>query len=316
MLCVVQRSGLVLAGVVLVAGCDSAHAEKLPPAASAAAQLPLPAKPAKPAKPAPAVSAVAAPDQQKKTANLVDGCPPEMARVGRACVDRWEARLLTSDGTPHDFASRPEQGVRYRAESRAGVYPQAYISKPEASAACAAAGKRLCRLTEWYRACKDRQGHVYPYGASFEKARCNSGKAHLLSRLFGRDPRRWKFAEHFNAPELDRTPGFLAKTGEYSGCASDNGTFDMVGNLHEWVSDFVNHDLEKKIPMRDDIRGKIDINRGHSIFMGGFFSTTDQHGRGCQFLTPGHGAKYHDYSTGFRCCKDAAASPASDATAR
>jgi hypothetical protein len=39
--------------------------------------------------------------------------------------------------------------------------------------------------------------------------------------------------------------------------------------------------------------------------MGGFYSTTDQHGAGCAYTTIAHEPSYHDYSTGFRCCADA-----------
>jgi formylglycine-generating enzyme required for sulfatase activity len=80
----------------------------------------------------------------------------------------------------------------------------------------------------------------------------------------------------------------------------------MVGNLHEWVSDTVDRRLPLKLPLRDDIRDKIRVNTGNGIFMGGFYSTTSEHGRGCAFVTIAHEPKYHDYSTGFRCCRDAA----------
>jgi formylglycine-generating enzyme required for sulfatase activity len=80
--------------------------------------------------------------------------------------------------------------------------------------------------------------------------------------------------------------------------------YDLVGNLHEWVADPVDYSLPRKIPLRPDIRAKIPKNLGKGIFMGGFYSTTRQHGSGCRFLTPGHGPRYHDYSTGFRCCAD------------
>jgi hypothetical protein len=54
----------------------------------------------------------------------------------------------------------------------------------------------------------------------------------------------------------------------------------MVGNLHEWVSD-----------------------KG-GTFRGGYFMDTYQHGEGCEYRTTAHSRKYHDYSTGFRCCSD------------
>jgi formylglycine-generating enzyme required for sulfatase activity len=137
------------------------------------------------------------------------------------------------------------------------------------------------------------------------KNACNTSKKHVLSLVYGNNPRAWKYDEHFNDPQLNKEPGFLAKTGEYEQCVSDYGAFDMVGNLHEWISDTVDASLEDKIPLRDDIRKKIGKNTGHGIFMGGFFSTTSEHGRGCAFVTIGHEPKYHDYSTGFRCCKNA-----------
>jgi formylglycine-generating enzyme required for sulfatase activity len=79
----------------------------------------------------------------------------------------------------------------------------------------------------------------------------------------------------------------------------------MVGNLHEWVSDRVDPSLSRKVQLLPGVRGAIPRNKGHGVFMGGFFSTTAQQGFGCNFTTIGHEPRYHDYSTGFRCCKDA-----------
>ncbi len=201
---------------------------------------------------------------------------------------------------PHE---RPQKEAKYTARSSAGVLPQAYVNRLESAAACEAAGKRLCTLSEWYVACRGKRRFTYPYGANERRGACNTAKSHLLAKLFGSDPHNWSYAE-FNSPRLDIEPGFLAKTGEYKECVSDFGALDMVGNLHEWVQDSVDHTLEDKLVLLDDLRGRIDRNAGHGIFMGGFYSTTNQHGAGCGFVTIGHEPKYHDYSTGFRCCKD------------
>jgi len=233
-----------------------------------------------------------------------------MAKVGKTCVDRWEAVLVEKgEGGRellHAHELRPEKDVRYEARSRAGVYPQAYINRFEASTACENAGKRICTLAEWYSACRGSKKTTFPYGWTKQAGKCNVERPHLLGQLFGRDPRKWSYANHFNSPKLDLMPGGLAKTGDHTECVSDYGTFDMVGNLHEWVSDIVDDKLPRKLPLSDDMRDRIEINWGHGIFMGGFFSTSNEHGDGCNFMTPGHGPKYHDYSTGFRCCKDAA----------
>lgn len=233
-------------------------------------------------------------------------CPPEMALTGGICMDRWEARLLKKDedGSLAPFpAYEVPKGGRFVAESRAGVRPQGYISRTEASGACAAAGKRLCTLSEWYAACRGEHDTLFPYGANFIKGRCNTGKPHLLSMLHGSNPRAWSYDE-FNDPELDKRDGFLAETGEYSGCVSTAGIYDLVGNLHEWVSDRVDASIIDKIPLTSGVKARVPRNSGKGVFMGGFFSTTNQHGDGCTYVTMAHEPSYHDYSTGFRCCKD------------
>jgi len=238
-----------------------------------------------------------------------------MARVERSCVDRWEATLVVqaADGSelPHPYWLVPEAEHRYLARAAPGVFPQGHVSRPVAAAACEQAGKRLCSLREWHRACAGPRGLTYPYGPEGLRGACNTAKTHLLSQLFGNDPRGWKYDEHFNSPDLLRTPGYLARTGEHTGCVSADGIYDLVGNLHEWVADAVDYELPRKITLNPEIERKIAKNHGHGIFMGGFFSTTSEHGRGCLFLTPGHEPTYHDYSTGFRCCRDAATPGAS-----
>lgn len=265
---------------------------------------PVQADPKRSARPAAPPSASAARAPAIKAA-----CPPEMARFKGACIDRYEARLLArgADGalTPHPAHLRPPEGGGFVAESRAGVKPQAYISRIESAAACDAAGKRLCSVSEWYGVCRGQSDTLFPYGPKYEVGRCNVNKPHLLSLIFGKDPRGWLYDENFNSPELNQRPGFLAETGSYAGCSTPAGVFDLVGNLHEWVSDRVDVTLAKKIPLTDGNRGKLGANTGKGLFMGGFFSTLNQHGEGCTFATAAHEPGYHDYSTGFRCCKDA-----------
>ncbi|HEU5076418.1 MAG TPA: SUMF1/EgtB/PvdO family nonheme iron enzyme [Polyangiaceae bacterium] len=229
-------------------------------------------------------------------------CSDGMVLVGSFCIDRYEAHLLLADGSGVHPANHPlASGVEYRAASGAGVLPQGYISRDEASAACQAAGKRLCKAREWQAACKGAAGHKYPYGVDEVKGRCNTGKVHLPSQLFGPFVTRYG-EQHLNHPRLNLEPGFLAKTGEYADCASDQGVFDMVGNLHEWVADDSNGALPKKIPIPYGAHRM--GQRGNGVFMGGYFSSQREHGRGCEYVTTHHAPGYHDYSTGFRCCSE------------
>jgi formylglycine-generating enzyme len=232
-------------------------------------------------------------------------CPRGMALVGHFCIDRYEAHLVSGAAGgeltlwPHH--QRPEQEMRYEARSQLDAFPQAYISRVEAKAACSNAGKRLCSMQEWQRACEGRQGTNYPYGPSWQAKRCNTDKGHLPSIRFGKDASRWTY-EDFNNPELAQEPGFLAQSGAYAECVGDSGVHDLVGNLHEWVSDTVDDALVDKLETEDVGRKTQHWRLGNGVFMGGFFSNHEELGPGCKYTTIAHEPTYHDYSTGFRCC--------------
>jgi hypothetical protein len=83
-----------------------------------------------------------------------------------------------------------------------------------------------------------------------------------------------------NNPLINQLPSSLLRTAERAECTNEYGVFDMVGNLHEWV---------------DDASG---------TFRGGFYMDTSHNGDGCSYATRAHDFRYHDYSTGFRCCMD------------
>jgi formylglycine-generating enzyme len=216
-------------------------------------------------------------------------CPPDMASIDdRFCVDRYEASLLEvlPDGSEKPFS--PYQSVAghvVRAISEAGVYPQGYISEVQAIQACSLSGKRLCKAKEWRQACMGPTHKRYGYADKSAPGKCNDhGRSPMIAlyaneNLSKRDKWDW---ERMNRPELNQFEGTLAHTGEHDECTNDYGVYDMVGNLHEWV---------------DDPNG---------TFQGGYYQDTTLNGEGCQYVTSAHEARYHDYSTGFRCCEDVA----------
>jgi formylglycine-generating enzyme required for sulfatase activity len=232
-----------------------------------------------------------------------------MALVGRTCVDRYEAHLVvpTEAGAfeRHPHFQRPPEGKPFEARSEAGVFPQAYISRNESQAACFAAAKRLCTFDEWRRACRGPRRQTFPFGMRDRKSACNSSKPHLLPQLFGGDTRTWKYDENFNSPLLNQKEGYLAKSGSFEECRTEEGTYDLVGNLHEWVSGIVTESLVEKLETDTVERRKQPWHVGNGIFVGGFYSTSAEHGPGCLNITIAHEPRYHDYSTGFRCCKAA-----------
>jgi formylglycine-generating enzyme required for sulfatase activity len=217
-------------------------------------------------------------------------CPSEMVRIGAFCVDRWEGTVVELDA---DGGARPHSpfdviaDAQVAARSAPGVMPQGYISQVEATDACARAGKRLCTAAEFSLACRGPDaGALYPYGGTVKRdGACNEGKGSSMPLFFGTNPLLWTYAE-FNDPRLNEWDGGLAPTGSYPSCVSPYGVADCVGNLHEWGAD----------PPDD---------AGHGRFRGGFYGDAEVNGHGCAYVTKAHGIRYHDYSTGFRCCKDA-----------
>lgn len=216
------------------------------------------------------------------------GCPAEMARVTNFCIDRYEAFVVELDTAGKEQPHSPFAVIgaaTVRAKTGAGNYPQGYISQVEATQACSNAGKRLCSVTEFHEACRGASAaNYYPYGGQTKsKGYCNEGKGSSMPLFFGNNPNNWTYAD-FNDPRLNQWDGGLAPSGSYPQCVSPYGVYDCVGNLHEWGDDAA------------------DAN-GHGRFRGGFYGDAEINGHGCLYVTSAHGLTYHDYSTGFRCCK-------------
>ncbi len=216
-------------------------------------------------------------------------CPDGMVHVSGYCIDRYEAYVVELDADGGERAHSPYQpvdGLRVRAKVAEGVLPQGYISQVQAKAACEAADKRLCSAPELSLACRGpNRSATYPYGGSKRQAgKCNEGKGSAVSVVFGAAANYG--SAQLNDPRLNQWPGGLAKTGAYAESASPFGVYDLVGNLHEWSAE-------------------VGTN-GHGFFHGGFYGDAEVNGSGCDYVTKAHAASYHDYSTGFRCCRDAA----------
>lgn len=239
--------------------------------------------------------ALTAKKAEPKPAPVVEppACPPEMALVTRdeirVCVDKWEASLvevIAGEDVPWSpyvaIDGLASSGRTMKAVSKPGVVPQGYIDRDAAAVACEVAGKRLCAASEWTAACEGPRRTTYPYGNDANEKACNTHGRSPLGELFGAS-----FKDHLydnkvmNDPSLNALEGTVAKTGAFDQCTNGFGVYDMVGNLHEWTA-------EKK-----------------GVFHGGYYQDATQNGPGCRYATSAHFSSYHDYSTGFRCCKDA-----------
>ncbi len=168
-------------------------------------------------------------------------CPVDAVVSGAGCMDRYEASVwrvpnptttnaglvmriqkgkataavLTASGATQlgtagdDYAPCSASGQNciddIYAVSLPGVTPSAHITWFQAEEACANAGKRLPTSAEWQVAAN---GTPDP-GPDNRMTDCNSAT------------------------------DIVASTGSRSACVSARGAFDMVGNLDEWVADWV-----------------------------------------------------------------------------
>lgn len=215
----------------------------------------------------------------------------------RYCIDAYEGSLVELvapekvEGVERNakaaVVERPfspfEQvkGRHVKAQSKAGVTPQAYVSRNEADVACKAAHKRLCTEDEWVHACRGKRPTTFPYGDQRKAGHCNDGviTGPLVTLFASMGDGAYGF-EPMNDGRLNQQPGTVARTGSFKKCRNSYGVYDMVGNVHEWVEDPA------------------------GTFRGGYYLDTHVNGDGCDYRTTAHDASYHDYSTGFRCCSD------------
>jgi uncharacterized caspase-like protein len=129
-------------------------------------------------------------DLQRRLAALKDetkrvNCSADMVRIdGLFCIDRYEY------------------------PNKAGGEPLVEVSFEEAQEMCAKAGKRMCTLGEWTRACKGDVDWPYPYGPKYNPGQCNDNRSGRKSKV---------------------------RSAEFENCRSREGVYDLSGNVFEWA---------------------------------------------------------------------------------
>jgi len=202
--------------------------------------------------------------------------------------DTWESeRFNVGDPTAQNTPLPPlpewqlSESVVPMAVSRSGEIPNGYLSGVVARQVCENAGKRLCKQSEWVRACRGAANRQFPYGDQYKQGACNTFRFSHPAMVLHNNPSTGHLDPRLNQVS-DKQGPLLRKTGETKSCASlwgDDAVYDMVGNLDEWV----------------------DNDKG--MFLGGFFSRAKKDG--CASVVTAHPNNYWDYSLGVRCCRGA-----------
>ena len=216
------------------------------------------------------------------------GCPADMVKVGSVCVDKYEASVWENpDGTGTQYGATADDYPcadtgndckdKMYAVSRAGETPSASITWFQAQQACGNVGKRLLSNAEWQAAAA---GTPDPGGNPGEEE-CNTNSGEPVS------------------------------TGSRANCVSVWEVFDMVGNVAEWVEDWVPRSalcLESKLfdGTDDDncLAGAATDTGPGVLHRGGHFGLFGKGGRPGVFTVHGGNEPSDAFDVlGFRCAR-------------
>jgi formylglycine-generating enzyme required for sulfatase activity len=200
------------------------------------------------------------------------GCPNEMATI-----EAGEFMLGSNDSERNDLvelSARKRDGKKfcmdkYEYPNQRNVLPTRNISWSEANTACEKNRKRLCTEVEWERACKGPWSLVinqqFSYGNIWKDNTCN--------------------VKNFNSMMEEKT-GEVSPSGEYQDCASNEGIYDLNGNVQEWTQS----------------EGHTGGESQKKILKGGSYSSPKFQTRCSYSREEIPSLKQEDI--GFRCCKD------------
>ncbi len=173
---------------------------------------------------------------------------------------------------------------RYEAPNVRGALPLALQTAYDGEAWCASHGKRLCSEDEWVRACEGPHGRRFPYGDAHVASVCNDDRAWLKVswKALAKWPDAVALAEAKRLFQAD-------PSGARAGCVSEEGAFDMTGNVAEWVR-----------------RSDAPPSPGYDHVLKGCYWAGCYHEplANCEFRNSAHPGTFRTYEAGFRCCRD------------
>jgi hypothetical protein len=166
----------------------------------------------------------------EKLAIALGNCPLDSVKIGPTCIDKYEASVWEVPPGSAGLIQRIKAGTVTLAELQAGAFQRGATSDnfgagcPDTGNGCvnvyavSIAGVTPSRVLTWVQAAA---------------AARNSGKRLPTNA-------EWQAAA-FGTPEASCriSGGSAVATGSMAGCVSNVGAFDMVGNVWEWVAEWM-----------------------------------------------------------------------------
>ncbi len=170
----------------------------------------------------------------------------------------------------------------YEWPNKKGEKPITLVSWQKARETCAKVGKRLCSVEEFNFACEGEEGRPFVFGYERDASKCNFDKPYR--------ERSYNFKPYDQCMANDKCRAAYEAidqripSGSLETCKSDEGVYDLIGNVNEWVMI-----TDGKPPHRSGIKG------------GWWGPVRDR----CRPLVTFHDEGDFGYEVGFRCCADA-----------
>jgi formylglycine-generating enzyme required for sulfatase activity len=157
-----------------------------------------------------------------------DERPPHQVYLDSFLIDKYEVSVGEYATFLQEAGNHPPSDWKTMNQLAHKKRPVSNVDWADAGAYCKWAGKRLPTEAEWEKAARGTDGRLYPWG---------------------NEPPTSRHANYGQTGSSNHAA--LAPVGSFEEGKSPYGTYDMAGNVWEWVSDWYDFDYYKATPSRN-----------------------------------------------------------------